>query len=86
MYSLNDKLDVIFEVAVVIVDRTVAIRQDPHLHGTVGAAGEDVIGRSRLDLHDAGAQVPEERLTSMFIRKVVNKGLCGQAPDLDVAL
>lgn len=83
---LYDELDVILEVAmvvVVVVDNTEAVREDPHLHGSVGAAREDVIGRSHLDLHDAGAEVPEQRLASVLVGKGVERTLCGQAPDLE---
>lgn len=65
----------------VVVD-TEAVGEDPHLHGPVGAAGEDVIGRPDLDLHDARAEVPEQRLASVFVGEVVERTLCGQAPDL----
>lgn len=61
---LNEELDVALEVAVVMVvvvsDAAEAVWEDPHLHGAVGAAREDVVGRPHFDLHDAGAQVPEE--------------------------
>lgn len=83
---LYDELDVILEVAmvvVVVVDNTEAVREDPHLHGSVGAAREDVIGRSHLDLHDAGAEVPEQRLASVLVGKGVERTLRGQAPDLE---
>lgn len=81
---LYDELDVILEVAmvVVVVDNTEAVWEDPHLHGSVGATREDVVGRSHLDLHDAGAEVPEQRLASVLVGKGVERTLCGQAPDL----
>lgn len=63
-------------VVVVVVD-TEAVREDPHLHGSVGAAGEDVIGRPHLDLHDARAQVPEQRLAGVFVGKSVEEILRG---------
>lgn len=44
-------------MVVVVVDNTVTVGEDPHLHGSVGTAGEDVIGRPHLDLHDARAEV-----------------------------
>ena len=69
-------------MVVVIIDDTEAVGDDPHLHGSVGAAGEDVIGRSHLDLHDTRAEVPEQRLASVFIWKGVERTLCSQAPDL----
>lgn len=68
---------------VVVADHAEAVGQDPHLHGAVGAAGEDVIGRPHLDLHDARAQVPEERLAGVFAGEGVERTLRGQAPDLE---
>lgn len=59
-----------------------AVGEDPHLHGAVGAAGEDVIGRSHLDLHHPRPQVPEQRLASVLVGEGVERGLSGQAPDL----
>lgn len=73
---LYDELDVTV-VVVVVIGYAEAVGEDPHLHGPVSTAGEDVIGRSHLDLHDAGAQVPEERLASVFVGKVVERTLCG---------
>lgn len=69
-------------MVVVVIGDTEAVGQDPHLHGSVGAAGEHVIGRSHLDLHDARAEVPEQRLASVLVWKRVERTLCGQAPDL----
>lgn len=86
---LYDELDIVLEVAVVVVvvvDHTEAVGEDPHLHGSVGATGEDVTGRSHLDLHDTRPEVPEQRLASMFVWEGVERTLCGQAPDLNVAL
>lgn len=80
--NLNDELDVVLEVAVVVVVDAEAVGDDPHLHGPVGAAGEDVVGQSHLDLHDARAQVPEERLAGVFVWKRVERRLRGQAPNL----
>ena len=82
--SLYDELDVAPEVAVVIVvgGDVVAVGQDPHLHGAVGAAREDVIGGPRLQLHDARAQVAEQRLARVLAGEVVEQSLVGQAPDL----
>lgn len=82
--SLYDELDIVLEVAVVVVvvDNTVAVGEDPHLHGSVGAAGEDVIGRPHLNLHDARAEVPEQRLASVLAGESVEWTLCGQTPDL----
>lgn len=59
-----------------------AVGEDPHLHGAVGAAGEDVVGRSHLDLHDSRAQVPEQRLASVLVGEGVERALSGQAPNL----
>lgn len=59
-----------------------AVGEDPHLHGSVGAAGEDVIGRSHLDLHDSGPEVPEERLAGVLVGEGVERALSGQAPNL----
>lgn len=70
-------------MVVVVTDNTEAVGEDPHLHGSVGAAGKDVIGRSHLDLHDPRAQVPEERLAGVFAGKGVERTLCGQAPNLE---
>lgn len=83
-FCLYDEVHVVLEVAVVVVVvvDTEAVRQDPHLHGSVGAAGEDMIGRSHLDLHDPRAQVPEQRLAGVFVGKGVEETLCGQTPDL----
>lgn len=70
----------------VVVHNAEAVGEDPHLHGAVGAAGEDVVGRSHLDLHHARAQVPEQRLAGVFVRKGVEGTLCGQTPHLNVPL
>lgn len=69
-------------MVVVVVDNTVTVGEDPHLHGSVGTAGEDVIGRPHLDLHDARAEVPEQRLASVLAGEGVERTLCGQTPDL----
>lgn len=79
---LYDELNIVLEVALVTVDNTEAVREDPHLHGSVCAAGEDVIGRSHLDLHDPRAEVPEQRLASVFAGEGVEWTLGGQAPNL----
>lgn len=81
-HFLYDELDVVLDVAVVVTDDAEAVGEDPHLHGPVGATGEDVIGRSNLDLHDTRAEVPEQRLASVFIREGVEWTLCGQVPNL----
>lgn len=82
---LYDELDIVLEVAmvVVVIDNTEAIGEDPHLHGSVGAAGEDVIGWSHLDLHDTRAKVPEQRLASVLVGKGVERTVCGQTPNLE---
>lgn len=72
-------------MVVVVIGDTEAVGEAPHLHGSVGAAGEDVIGRSHLDLHDTRAEVPEHGLASVFVGKGVEQTLCGQAPDLGSA-
>lgn len=59
-----------------------AVGEDPHLHGSVSAAGEDVIGWSHLDLHDSCPQVPEQRLASVLVREGVERALSGEAPNL----
>lgn len=69
-------------MVVVVIDNTEAVGEDPHLHGSVSAAGEDVIGWSHLDLHDASAEVPEQRLASVLIGEGVEWTLSGQAPNL----
>lgn len=79
---LDDELDVVLEVVVVVVDDAEAVGEDPHLHGAVGAAGEDVIGRAHLDLHDARAEVPEQRLAGVLVGEGVEGALRGQTPDL----
>lgn len=86
-YSFNhflyDELDIILDVAIAVVtDNTEAVGEDPHLHGPVSATGEDVIGRSHLNLHDTSSQVPEQRLASMFVREGVEWTLRGQVPNL----
>lgn len=63
-------------------DGAEAVGEDPHLHGAVGAAREDVVGGPHFDLHDAGAQVPEERLASVLVGEGVERTLRGHAPDL----
>lgn len=69
---------------VVVINNAEAVGEDPHLHGPVGATGEDVIGRSHLDLHDTRAEVPEQRLASVFVGKGVERTLCGQVPNLKI--
>lgn len=59
-----------------------AVGEDPHFHGAVSAAREDVVGGPHFDLHDAGAQVPEERLASVLVWEGVERTLRGHAPDL----
>lgn len=82
-FRLYDELDVVLEVAVVVVVHNAeAVGEDPHLHGPVCAAGEDVVGRPHLDLHDARAEVPEDRLARVLVREGVEDALRGQAPDL----
>lgn len=41
-----------------------------------------MVGRPHFNLHDASAQVPEERLASMLVGEGVEGTLGGQAPDL----
>lgn len=53
------------------LDAADAVRQDSHLHGTVRPAGEEVIGRTRFDLHDACAEVAEEGLAGVFVAESV---------------
>lgn len=76
---LHDELNVVLHIDAVCAE---GVREDPHLHGAISPAGEDVTARSRLDLHDAGAQVPEERLPGVFIREGVQQGLGGRTPYL----
>lgn len=59
-----------------------AVGEDPHLHGAVGPAGEDVIGGPHLELHDSCAEVPEERLASVLVGEGVERALSGEAPNL----
>lgn len=87
---LQDELDITLKVAMVmllgagggVVISAEAVGKDPHFHGAVGAAGEDVIGRLHLHLHDARAQVAEERLPSVFVGEAVEQTLRGQVPHL----
>ncbi|KAG7237539.1 hypothetical protein INR49_032156 [Caranx melampygus] len=51
-------------------------------HAESKAGGKDMIGRSHLDLHDARAQVPEQRLAGVFVWKGVEETLRGQTPNL----
>lgn len=83
MRVLDDEPDVVLHAAAVEAQ---SVRQEAELHCAVGAAGEDVIGRAGLDLHDTCAQITEERLTSVFITEGVQEALGGHAPHLDVAL
>lgn len=83
--SLYEELDVVLEVAVVVVvvtDDAEAVGQDAHLHGSVCAAREDVVGGAHLDLHDTRAEVPEERLAGVLIGEGVERRLRGHTPDL----
>lgn len=82
---LYEEFDVVLEVAVVIVvviDNTKTVGEDPHLHGSIGTAGKDVVGGSHLDLHDPCPEVPEQRLASMLVGEGVECSLCGEAPNL----
>lgn len=79
---LNEELDV--PLAAVVVHGGEAVGEEPHLHGPVGAAGEDVVGWSHLDLHHARPEVPEQRLASVFVWKCVEETLRGDAPHLRV--
>lgn len=88
---LYEELDITLEVTMVVVvvvvvivvsDGVEAVGEDPHFHGAVGAAREDVVGRPHFDLHDAGAQVPEERLASVLVGEGVERTLRGHAPNL----
>lgn len=84
-FCLYDELHVALHVAVVVVvvaDGAEAVGEGPHLHGAVGAAGEHVIGRRHLHLHDARAEVPEQRLASVFVGEGEEQRLRGQAPNL----
>lgn len=83
-FCLYDESDIVLHVAVivVIIDHTEAVGEDPHLHGSVSAAGEDVASWPHLDLHDTRAEVSEQRLAGMFVRKGVEETLCDQAPNL----
>lgn len=69
----------------VVVRNAEAVREDPHLHGTVGAAGEDVVSWSHFELHHTCAEVPEQRLASVFVGKGVKEAMRGQAPNLEEA-
>lgn len=72
-------------MVVVVVRNAEAVWEDPHLHGSIGTAGEDVVSWSHLDLHHTRAEVPEQRLASVFIWKGVEETVRGQAPNLNVA-
>lgn len=77
------EFDTVLEVILVVaMGNAEAVGEDPHLHGAVGAAGEDVIGRSHLDLHDSRAEVPEQRLASVLVGEGVERALRAEAPDL----
>lgn len=73
---LHDKLHVVPQA------NAQGVRQDAHLHGAVRSAGEDVIGRGRFDLHDARAEVAEERLSGVFVGEGVQEALRRHAPHL----
>lgn len=76
---LHDKLHVVPRAAAVNAQ---GVRQNAHLHGAVRSAGEHVIGRGGFDLHDARAEVAEERLSGVFVVEGVQEGLCRHAPHL----
>lgn len=80
LVRLYEELDV--PLAAAVVHSGKAVGEEPHLHGPVGAAGEDVVGRSHLDLHHARPEVPEQRLASVFVGKRVEETLRGDAPHL----
>lgn len=69
----------------VVVRNAEAVREDPHLHGTVGTAGEDVVSWSHLELHHTRAEVSEQRLASVLVGKGVEEAMRGQAPNLEEA-
>lgn len=78
-----EEFDTVLEVILVVaMGNAEAAGEDPHLHGAVGATGEDVIGRPHLDLHDSCAEVPEQRLASVLVGEGVERALSGQAPNL----
>lgn len=77
------EFDIVLEVVLVVaIGNAEAVGEDPHLHGAVGAAGEDVIGRSHLNLHDSCPEVPEQRLASVLVGEGVERALGGEAPNL----
>lgn len=77
------EFDIVLEVFLVVaLGNKKAVGKDPHLHGSVGAAGEDVIGWSHLDLHDSCPEVPEQRLPSVLVGEGVERALSREAPNL----
>lgn len=61
---------------------TVTVREYPHLQGTVCTTGEDAIAGTGLHLHDASADVAEDRLLSVFGTERVHQPVAGQFPHL----
>lgn len=61
----------------------VAVGEDSHLQGSVSAAGEDAVSRTRLHLHHSGTDVAEDRLLGVFGAKRVHEPMTGQLPDLE---
>lgn len=82
-HRLYEELDVVPGVAVAAVHHAEAVGKAPHLHGPVGATGEDVVGWSHLDLHHARPEVPEQRLAGVFVGEGVEETLRGQTPHLN---
>lgn len=61
----------------------VAVGQNPHLEGSVGAAGEYAVAGAGLHLHDARSDVPEDGLLGMLCAKRVHEAMACQLPHLE---
>lgn len=61
---------------------TVTVGEYPHLQGPVCTAGEDAVAGPGLYLHDASANVAEDRLLSVFGTERVHQPVAGQFPHL----
>lgn len=56
--------------------------QNPGFERAVGPAGEDAVARDDVDLHDAGPEVSEYGLLSVFIFEWMNQAMACQSPNL----
>lgn len=59
-----------------------SIGQNPGFERAVGPAGEDAVARDDVDLHDAGPEVSEYGLLSVFIFEWMNQAMACQSPNL----